>query len=223
MGKPPVKEWRPEFTRHRPQFPEGCSPSKWDPDNSVFWDLKRVNLVVRVIPNKYPEALKCHGQEEQCADNNGALLVHPEQRPEYIKALKDWNNTYRAPVRRENLIRVFSDVLKQKLMPHVVPGPDCKPLDPVVVDLTSNAAVEAIERDPATLTVSFELNIVDSTQPPIGVLTVVTYRPDRTYSSFWTKTQWYATAIPLDLPDDQIATRLNEFASHFPVNAPAVP
>jgi hypothetical protein len=34
---------------------------------------------------------------------------------------------------------------------------------------------------------------------------------------------WYVTAIPLDLPDDQIAGRLNEFVSHFQVDPNLTP
>jgi hypothetical protein len=215
------KGWRPEFTRNRPQVPAGCSPAKWDPSNPIYWDLKQVNLVVRVIPNKYETALTCHGIEEQCTNN----LVHysEQERKDYLKSLFDRYNTYREPVRRDKLIRVFSDVLKQKLMPLVVPGPDCKPVDPVVLDLHASSDWEAIERDPAALTVSVELNIVDTTAPPIGMLTVFHYRPDNNYMRFGSRTQWYATAIPLDLPDDQIAARLTEFASHFPVEASGTP
>ena len=200
-----------------------CKPM-WKPENPIFNDLKRVNLLVDGLANKYQDALDCHGREAQCADQ--ALKYAPERRPEFLKSLADNYRAYPEPVRRERVLSVFSTMLKQKLMPHVAPGPDCSVPDPVVIDLRKQQGLpqhEAIEGDPATLTVSVIESITSDTKPPIAVFSVILYRPDPTHADFGTQMPSFVTAIPLDLPDDQIASRLDEFVSHFQVGGGLTP
>jgi hypothetical protein len=116
-------------------------------------------------------------------------------------------------------------MLKQKLMPHVARGPDCSVPDPVILELSKlrNSGKDAIEGDPATLTISVVENIISDTKPAIAVFNVILYRPDPAHASFWTQMPWYVTAIPLDLPDNEIASRLDKFVSHFQVEPNAIP
>ena len=200
-----------------------CKPM-WKPANPIFDDLKRVNILLDGPANKYPIALDCHDREAQCADET--LKYQPEDRPEFIKAIENDYRAYPEPVRRDRVLGVFSAMLKLKLMPHVAPGPDCSVPDPVVIDIHKQQGKpqhEAIEGDPATLTVAIVENILNDTKPPIAVFNVLLYRPDPTHADFGTQMPWYVTAIPLDLPDDQIAGRLNEFVSHFQVDPNLTP
>lgn len=180
---------------------------------TLFRDLKGVNLYVRV-PNTYIDAVKCHGREQQCADE----VTTSGSAAEYVKFLTDNYRLYREPLRAENLTRVFSDMLTDKLMPFVLPGPDCKPPQIVVLNPVNRGDYlkDATQNDTATLTFAVTLKVEDSASPPIAILTVNYYRPDPTRTSFWTEVlPNYVTAIPLNLPDDQIAALVRKFADHF--------
>jgi hypothetical protein len=182
---------------------------------TLFRDLKGANLYVRV-PNTYIDAVKCHGREQQCADE----VTTSGSAAEYVKFLTDNYRLYREPLHLEKITTVFSDMLSRKLMPFVLPGPDCKPSQLVILDREDRGDYlkDATQNDPATLTFAVTLKIEDSTAPPIAILTVNYYRPDPARISFWTEVlPNYVTAIPLNLPDDQIAALLQKFANHFEV------
>ena len=190
-----------------------CNPPPPKADWILFRDLKAANLYVRV-PNTFMEAEKCHGREQQCADE----VTTSGSAAEYVKFLNDNYRLDREPLHAENVTRVFSDMLNKKLMPFVLPGPDCKPPQLVILNPVNRGDYlkDATQNDPATLTFAVTLKVEDSTTPPIAILTVNYYRPDPARTSFWTEVlPNYVTAIPLNLPDDQIAALLQKFADHF--------
>lgn len=190
-----------------------CKPPPLQADWILFRDLKAVNLYVRV-PNTYIDAVKCHGREQQCADE----VTTSGSAAEYVKFLTDNDRLYREPLHAEKLISVFSDMLSRKLMPFVLRGPDCKPPQLVILNREDRGDYlkDATQNDPATLTFAVTLKMEDSTTPPIAILTVNYYRPDPARTSFWTEVlPNYVTAIPLNLPDDQIAALVLKFADHF--------
>jgi hypothetical protein len=220
-GGDPATQNKPRYTwvqaepgkPNQAAFPPGCKAPQ-QPDHLIFRDLKSVNLLVRVMPGKYLYAEKCLGREKECLNNNGALKAIPELSPVDLTLMSVDYRMLRKPLLRDKLLAAFSKVLKMKLMPFVIPANDCKVPDPVILDdRGSDSGRNAIEHDPATLTVAVTLRLVDTTKPPIAVLTLNYYRPDPTHSSFIEQVPDDVTAIPLDLPDDQISVLLDQFAN----------
>jgi hypothetical protein len=69
------------------------------------------------------------------------------------------------------------------------------------------------------VTVVVRLMIMDSIVPKVAVLSTGYYRSDEAHSDFSSQVlMGHLTAIPLDLPDDQIAARVAAFAKQVPIS-----
>lgn len=217
--KAPAGPQKPDKNAKSPEFllaQQKCNPSLSRPYQHIYRDLRGVSLYVHVSPGKYQSAVDCHNRERECLEKNGALKFRPELAPQELKYITDNYRTYPAPLHRDNLVRVFGDRIRQKLMPYVLPDENCKVPDLSVV--RSSSEINTAARTPDVLTVGVGLTIVDTTKPTIAVLTYGTYRSDTTQANLWPI--WLtgeSTAIPLDLPEDQITDLIVEFARHFEI------
>lgn len=177
-----------------------------------YRDLTGVVLQV-YVPDRYIEAQKCIGREEACIDES---RVGEGKRKEALDDLLMRGIAYRAPIHLGNLVKIFGDMLRQQLMPYVLPDQNCKAADLVVK--TDGRNIERYERTPDILIVKVNLTIVDDTKPPIAVLTMGTYRLDPSQRNVWESVTGRSTGIPLDLTDEQITARIEYFAKSFGVH-----
>lgn len=203
-----------------------CSYDLGRPNDSMFTLLKSVTLVFDLTSDKYAHALNCHGQEKVCLDSDGSLQDAPNRRSAELKSLLDTYHQYPGALHPENVIRVFSKMLKQKVMPFAASGSDCAIPNPIVLNLaaehiheggTLRAAMDSINKTPGMLTYLVRIQIIDTEKPPIAILTTGYYRPDRNRDVWWEMQATNLTVIPLDLADDEIEKRLEVFANSLQV------
>lgn len=206
LPKPPAQ---PDPNAKSPVFlraQQQCGFPKSRPYLKKYRDLAAVTLFV-YVPGLYTDAQKCLGHEEACINESS---VSEDKRGEALNTLMMRNIAYRAPVHLDNLVKIFSDMLRQRLMPYVLPDQNCKAADLIV--FTNARDVMPYEITPNVLTVRVDLTIMDDTKPPIAVLTLGTHRLDPTQKNLWDSITGESAAIPLDLTDEQIAARLKHFA-----------
>lgn len=192
----------------------------------MFAFLKSVTLVFDLPSGKYAHALNCHGRERECLDSDDSLKDAPERRSTELNVLLDTYHDYPMALHPENIIRVFSKMLKQKVMPFAASGPHCGAPDPIVLNLaaehiqeggTLRAAMDSINNTPGMLTYLVRVQIFDEEKPYYAILTTGYYRPDRNRGVWWEMQATNTTAIPLDLPDDEIEKRLEAFANSLQI------
>lgn len=203
-----------------------CAYDLGRPNDSMFVYLKSVTLVFDLTPSKYVYALNCHGQEKVCLDSDGSVKDAPERRSEELKSLLDAYHQYPIALHPQNVIGVFSKMLKRKVMPFAASGPHCAIPDPIVLNLagehideggTLRDAMKSINNTPGMLTYAVRVWILDTATPHIAILTSGYYRPDRNRGVWWEMRATNSTAIPLDLADDEIEKRLETFANSLQI------
>lgn len=178
-----------------------------------FNDLRRLVLVVK-LPPKYKQAIDCHGREESCANVPGSFYP-PVDRTRYIEQLKQDYNSFPAPLRTDNLVKLFSDLINRNIAPWIQTDETGKVPDLVVIDRQPGAGDINI---PGTLVITIKLSIDDMFTPEIGILTNHLYRFDKPICAFDGGFD-NPIAIPFDLPEEAISDRLNYFAKHSQVRS----
>jgi hypothetical protein len=184
-----------------------CGFPKSRPYHPMYRDLTGLTLFV-YVPFLFTGSEKCLGREEECISES--RFGSEGDRKKALNDLLLRTKAYRPPIHLDNLVKMFSDVLRQELMPYVLPDQNCKAADLVVV--TNARDVKPYEFAPNVLTVRVELTIMHDTEPPIAVLTVGTHRLDPTQRNLWDSITGESTAIPLDLTNEQISARIKYFA-----------
>ena len=180
------------------------------PNNPIFRNLKRIALVVVVTPASYQTAFDCHGNEEKCLDENGGLTATPSKRPKVRQEMLDDYTAYPEPLHPDNLVKVFSRRLRQEIPSH---DEHCNAPDIALLDMNHWMK---FQQEPDVLTVGVELHIVDFTKPRIAVVSINYYRSkldSLTVQNSFSQN----TAIPLDIPNDKIASLLSEFVDSIEV------
>ena len=169
----------------------------------LFRDLKRVVFDLEV-PGPYVQAVQWHGKDKECSKT--------ESSPDTCAKYQRYYNAFPSPLHPDNLTRLLTGKITKTLMPYVDRDETCR-----LPDLVSGR-VHAYEmaENKDTLTIIARLTILDNTQPRIAVLSTNYYRPNPMHVNL--KSAVFLNqelVIPLDLPEDTIAARLNDF-----INAP---
>lgn len=179
-----------------------------EPAHPFFKNIHEVGLYV-VEPYWYEVALKCHGIEERCADENATLP--PDRRDFYIKDLKETYEDYPAPLRLKSLQEAFSKALSREFGPFL----SAQTAPPVHLD---EDTIDAFSQRKGALTVTVSLQIVDNVTPHVAMVSMDYYRPECGQLNRHIVTNMpRRTAVPLSLSDEEIKAHITEFLRGFDV------
>lgn len=179
------------------------------PKYPTFTDVERVGLYVHV-PLPYEDALKCHGREEECANENAPLARYPERREEYIRHLKEKYDDYPAPIQLKRLEALFAETIQRRMSPFMVS--DTK--EPVILDSVS---VRDFAEEPGNLTLVVRLTMIRHTTPKIAVIDYGFYRGADHADYVSIAGLRRATAFPLNISDDEIEKHITGFVGNLRV------
>lgn len=201
----PTNAWAAETTL------KAICPEIQQSTRTEFHELTTLALYVEIKQNKYEHALKCFGIEEICAQKEASHERSDDFYKKYAENLKNTNSLYHRPIQLKNIEKIYNERLEQEVLPFIKLGPDCK--KPAVQILNSSNVSDIVD-SPGTFTLIVTLDIIDDTSPPIAVITSKAYRSEVLRQSFNSRNHYMngLTAIPLDISDEAISKRLNEFS-----------
>lgn len=176
-----------------------------------FHALTKLALYVKIQQNKYEHALKCFGIEEICAQKETSHIRGADYYNKYAENLKKTNSLYHRPIQLKNIEKIYKDRLEQEVLPFIKLGSDCKKPE---VQILNSSNVSDIVDNPDTFTLIVTLDIIDDTSPPIAIIASKAYRSGVLNQSFNGQNHYMngLTAIPLDISDEDISRRLDEFS-----------
>ena len=174
----------------------------------IFRDLKAVNLYID-IPPKYQEALDCHGREEDCVKLASGYGLPQFDSAKYIQNLKEMYDRYPTDLHPDVLTALYRDRLKTAFSSVLPRDSSCEPPEPVVLD---RKTVALRDKSMTDITLTIIVTVVDTTKPPIAILTSSYFRSDPGHTDYLHS--WpFSTAFPLDLPEPKIAGIVTDFAN----------
>lgn len=174
----------------------------------IFKGLKNLALYVNIQEGIYERALNCAGVEKECVQ---ASMSQPggELEKQYIDEMIENKKYYKAPIQKNNLIKIFKERLESEILPYVALGKNCTAANVAVID-----GDFASSEMPSTLTYILTLNISRHTKPEIAILNWTVYRPDINRINIRYPIAYNnVAAIPLDISDEEIAKHVSLFAS----------
>ena len=166
--------------------------------------LKQVALYIS-IPSSYEEALRCHGKEQDCLEQTQGSRVRNDskRRQAYIQDLINTYQQYPKALSRENLTKLFSERIKERIFPFVQRDELCRIPE---IKIVSRQDYEAVFKEEDTYLIVANINVQSwKTSPPI---TIVQSRGVRIggdecdYSCKYSAVE--PLAIPLEMSDQAI-------------------
>ncbi len=179
------------------------------PAHPLFKGVQEVGLYV-VEPYWHEVAVRCHGIEERCADENPGQL-DAENRDNYIKELKETYADYPEPLRLKALQDAFGNALKREFAPFLSAQIDV----PILLD---EDTVDSFSQKKGALTVTVSLHFVDNVTPHVAIISMDYYTPDCEKLNRQTVTHMpRKTAVPLSLSSKEVEAHIAEFLRGFNV------
>lgn len=179
----------------------------------IFKDLQQVILLIEVYPISYFSVPECYGREEKCADKEAVLRHYPERRKKYIQDLKRQTREYPKALYPDNLIVLYGDIIRKRLLPLVMPDAECKRPDLQIATWPKvNTDFVAKMANQDVLTIRISINVGIDTQPHIAVVNTFLSRPTVGGSI---PPVGGTLAVPLNMSNEKINKMLVKFADRF--------
>jgi len=190
--------------------PKGCNPTLFNKLQPLYRNLKALNVYVDSPPS-LQEALECRGREQECAKRDSQPNAKDVDRYIELKTngLKKLNSDFPEVLYpahlAESLHSIFTAAARMLPRSSSCEVPELTMLNPLSPDTfaTTGGAADV-------LNVTLWVALVDSTEPHIVVLTLTT---ERQGGQLALRRRPTSTAIPLNLPVDEINRRVAAFIS----------
>jgi hypothetical protein len=186
----------------------------------TFQNLKSINLYID-FPLGLPEALACAGHEKECAEreaNRAGGAVPNKDRDQFIQVeadrMRSINGGYPHDLYPDKLTERFREMVKRQFASVLPLDSSCKVPDPTLINpYASDTGYAATMGSPDVLNLTIRVKVVTTTTPHVIVLSAGTFRQGDKIDFL----EPYLTAIPLNMPEDQITKAVGEFElySHF--------
>jgi len=211
----PVLAWAEEANvSPKSKQSQVCPENECKPYDPRFKGVERVALYVH-LSAEYKYAVECHEDMNECLKRMGSRDF-PEKNVEIRQRLANVYKGLPQALHADNLLELVKTRIDQEVMPHVKSQESCRQPE-IIIDRGNNDSylLADLTKDPNALIIDVSVRFFDDANPRIALLYLYAYRVGGLSHRQVFPSE--LMVIPLDLSEEKITEKVNNFVHSFDV------